>query len=603
MQYIIGAYSQIPYGASNDEYEALVTRQLKPLLTMIYRNVNYKLLLNLGIAEFDYFENHHPELNMLINDLCRKGQVELLSNAYYDVVLSMIPTHERSSQVEKTTTYIRKHFSKKPKGLWLYNQVFNPTIVPMLSQTGLSYLVISTYNQLTGSIESTRPFYTDDLGKQALVFPTDDRFSALTQDLYKGSIDLEKYFSNVIKLAKDTTNALSTIMLNLDQLMGTELSCDVFRLLYENLGPNSTLPSIYSSSNEIARKHFLPNGIYGRDINLGKATSLNQMIYDNSMLCRHYCVVNMLKEVIRDSRRSIEDRASIENLLMKASSSRLYFPNEYRRALVMRSVNRHVCEIEVLLSRLENSILPMEVDTSFNKVMDLRFQGKSHIAYLSPKGAVLSRFIMCQNFYDLAFHSAEGLFADSFYNEYTSKELKLSSKPFTVTALDKKRNDFLAISPAISLGKATVVVKKRFKFRQATVIVEIEIENTSNESVENQNYECTLNLGLPLPCSVTCSDGAINNEEWAVTQNILVSDKSCPFNVHLVLSEQLHVERNDFYQKARTWLGDNSFYEYTQLKIQKTLSLGPMQSASFTIGLRTEKHKEKHNDTFEQSAP
>lgn len=603
MQYILGAYSQLPYGSSKEEYDALITRLLKPLLTMVYRNSDLKLLFRLSIAEFDYYESHYPEVNMLINDLCRRGQMEILTSTYYDVVLPLIQNHEKSSQIEKTTTYIRKHFSKRPRGLWCYNQVFNPTMVPILAQTGLDYMMISTYNQLTNTVESTRPFYTDELGRQALVMPIDDRYSKETQDLYKGNIDLEKYLGNMAKHAKETTNAISTIMLNLDQLMSTEGSVDVFRLLYENLGPCCTLPSIYLQDNEVARTHYLPSGIYGRDIVIGKSTSVNQLIYDNSMLSRHYCTVNMLKDVIRDNKKGIEDRKSIENMLMKASSSSLYFPNEYRTPQIMRAVNRHACEIETLLSRMSNVSMPEEVDINFDRVADLRVQSKQHTAYISKKGGVLSRFIVSSNLFDLAFHSGEGLFADSFINEYTKKEMKLSAKPFEVTALDKSRVDFFAKAPSISLGKAQVNLTKRYKFRQSMVTLEIEIENLSNDNINNFIYESTVNLALPVPCSVSCSDGDIHNGEWAVTQAVNVSDKACPFNVSLILSEQLHIERNDFDQKGCTWLGDKSFYEYTQLKIQKKLSLGPLEDTRLTIVFRTEKRKEKQHDTSEQSAP
>ena len=148
MQYILGAYSQLPFGSSKEEFETLVARQLKPLLTMVYRNSELRLLFRLSITEFDYLEMYHPELNMLINDLCRKGQLEILTSTYYDVVLSLIPSHERPSQIEKTTTSIRKRFSKKPRGLWFYNQVFNTPSVPLVGMSSLDYVVISTYNQV-----------------------------------------------------------------------------------------------------------------------------------------------------------------------------------------------------------------------------------------------------------------------------------------------------------------------------------------------------------------------------------------------------------------------------------------------------------------------
>ncbi|MBR6084781.1 MAG: hypothetical protein IKP61_04100 [Spirochaetales bacterium] len=599
MQYILGAYSQLPFGSTKEELETMVARQLKPLLTMVYRNSDLKLLFRLSITEFDYLEMYHPELNMLINDLCRKGQLEILSSSYYDVVLSLIPSHERASQIEKTTTYIRKHFSKKPKGLWFYNQVFNPPAVPLVGLSSLEYMVISTYNQVSGIEESSKPFYTEEMGKAALVFPTDDRISKLTSDLYRKNLTLDKYLNECADYAKTVNSAISTIMLNMDQLMGTEGSVEVFNVLYRNLGNKSTLPSVFLQDNEISRTHYLPNGIYGRDFSIGKATSINQFIYDNPVLARNYGLVNLLREVLRDNKKVIEDRKNLENLLMKASSSSLYFPGECENPAIRRAVNRFACEIESILACMDASPIPEETDIDFDRTEEFPIIGKTNISYLNRRGAVLSRFVVSHNLADLALHSGEGLFCDSFINE-RGKETKLFVKNYEVTPLEKKRSDFFASLP-VSLGKVQINLNKRFKFRQNTVIVEIEIENLSNEKLTDFTYVNTINLALPQSFSVTCPEGEIQDTQAAFTQSVMLQDKGYPFSISVVLGEEATIQRTDFFQKSRSWLGDRTYYEYTQLKIQKKLSLEPFEDTRLTIGFRTEKRKEKHNDTTEQS--
>ena len=599
MQYILGAYSQLPFGSSKEEFETLVARQLKPLLTMVYRNSELRLLFRLSITEFDYLEMYHPELNMLINDLCRKGQLEILTSTYYDVVLSLIPSHERASQIEKATTYIRKHFSKKPRGLWFYNQVFNPPAVPLVGLSSLDYMVISTYNQVSGIEESNKPFYTEEMGKAALVFPIDDRFSKLTADLYRKTITLDRYLNDCAECAKATNSAISTIMLNMDQLMATEDSVQVFDTLFKNLGKKCTLPGIFMQDNEISRTHYLPNGIYGRDFSIGKATSINQLIYDNPVLSRNYGLVNLLREVLRDNKKVIEDRKNLDNLLMKASSSCLYFPDECASPAVRRSINRFACEIEGILARMDASPIPEETDIDFDRTEEYPIIGKANIAYLNKRGAVLSRFVVSQDLTDLALHSGEGLFSDSFINE-RGKETKLFEKSYEVTPLEKKRSDFFATLP-LTLGKVQINLNKRFKFRQNTVVVEIEIENLSSEKLTDFTYVNTINLALPKSLPVTCPEGEIPDTESAFTQSVMVQEKGYPLSISIVLGEEASIRRTDFFQKARSWLGDNNYYEYTQLKIQKKLSLEPFEDTRLTIGFRTEKRKEKHNDTTEQS--
>ena len=170
-----------------------------------------------------------------------------------------------------------------------------------------------------------------------------------------------------------------------------------------------------------------------------------------------------------------------------------------------------------------------------------------------------------------------------------------------VRELDKKRTDFFAKAPSMMLGKIPVNLTKRYKFRQSTVIVEIEIENLSDTRLSGFTYMNTINIALPCESDVGCPEGLIKDGGSSFTQSLMVSDKSCPFSISVVLGEEADVSRTDFRQKTRTWLGDKSFYEYTQLRIKKKLSLGPYEDTRLTIGFRTEKRKEKHNDTTEQS--
>lgn len=606
MQFIIGAYSQLPDGSLKEEFETLVSKQLKPLLTMVYANKNMKLLFRLSIAEFEYIESAYPEVNMLINELCRRGQIEILSSSYYDVILSLIPTHERSAQVEKATTFIRKNFSKKPRGLWLYNQVFNPTILPVVSLCGLNYIVISTYNQISNNVAATRPFYTEEMGKASLIFPTDDRFSKLTADLYKGIITLEKYLEDTSNLASSSTNVLSTIMLNLDQLMAIDGSSQVFSNLFHICAENCTLPSIFLQENQVVRTQYLPSGIYGRDYNIGKATSINQLIYESPMLSRHYGLVNAFREIIREGRKYTDDRKYLESLLMMASTSTLFFPNESHRPDILRLCNQYACEIESRLAETDGFPLPGQTDIDFDRLPEYLVTGKSFISYLSVRGAVLNRLTVTSSLYDLAFHSGDGLFADSFIPSTinrASKEIKLVSKPYDVTPLDKKNTDFFAKAPVISLGKGTVSLTKRYKFRQSNIMLEIEIENLSEYKISGYNYINTINLAMP--CTYDCKGPEVDvpADQITTVQSVTLAASNSPLSIVLTFSEAVTITRTDFEQKAHTWLGDKSFYEYTQLKIQKPLSLGPYDSIRISIGIKTEKRKEKHNDTAEQSAP
>ncbi len=594
MQYVLGAYSQLPFGTSSDEYEALLTRQLKPLLTKLYQEPNLKLLFHLSASSYEYFESFHPEINMLICDLCRKGQMELLSSSYYDVVLSLLPTHERSSHVEKTTTYLRKRFSKRPKGLWCYNQIFSPTLIPNVNMSGLDYIMISSYNQIANVTMLNKPFYMDEMGKTTIIFPFDDKYSKETAELAKGTITLDKYLQDMGKLAASASGAINTIMLNLDQLTSVDGSQEVFPLLYSKLGTNCTLPSIFLTQNEIKRYFYFTTGVYGRDISLGKALSINQYILEYPVSSHNFAILNMLRESMRDCKKNTDERKNLEKLFMKASSSSLYMPNHNMVPSIRRVSNKCLCEMEAILSKTPGSNMPI------SKNGEQIIPGKTSICYLNPKGATLSRINIISAMYDIAMHSGDGLFADSFIENTTGKETKLSAKVYEITA-DKRRTDFFAKLPNQEIKKVPLCITKRFKFRPTTVSVEVDIENLdSNNGLDGIDYCCTLDIALPQAIDVMALSGEVLDLDGKRTNSFSIAHKSCPFSILVALDDEALVSCKNNEQKVHTCIGDKTFYEYTQIKIRKKISLKPLQdSTRFTISLKIEKRKEKSNDLTE----
>ncbi len=600
MQYILGAYSQLPYGSSIDEYEALLEKQLKPLLTMVHENPNLKLLFYLSTSEYEYFEIHHPALNMVICDLCRNGQMEMLSSGFNDVVLSLLPAHERSSHVEKTTTYLRKRFTRKPKGLWCYNQIFSPTLVPVANNCGLDYIMVSSYNQMTNSVPFNKPFYMDEMGKTTIIFPYDDKFSKETLELHKGNIDLQKYLADMEKMALGVSGAINTIMLNLDQLMSVENSHEIFPLLYSKLGKNCTLPSLFLAQNEIKRSFYYTSAVYGRDISLGKALSINQYILEHPVLYRNFALLNILRESIRNCKKNTDDRKKLEALFMKASSCGLYIPNQDQVPSIRRISSKCICEIESMLFKIPGSLMPVTANLESSRLEERIFVGKSSICYLNPRGAVLSRLNFIPAKYDLAMHSGEGLFADSFIDSTTGKETKLSAKVYELSNMEKVKDEFFAKGPAFEMKKVPLSLTKHIKLRQATHSVVVEVENLdTNKTLEGVEYCNTLDLSLPRALEVKTMKGEVLGLEPVKTSSVFIKDPSCPFKISIGLSEEALISCKNVEQKVHTCLGDKTIYEYTQFKIRRKLSLRPLQVSSLTIGLSIEKTKEKNNDTTE----
>jgi alpha-amylase len=103
-----------------------------------------------------------------------RKQIELLGGGFYDPVLSLIPRPDRLGQIESLTTYLRKRFGRRPRGTWITEHVWEPSLASTLKSSGMEYVFLDDYHFISagfGGAELLRPCITEDQGKTIVVFP------------------------------------------------------------------------------------------------------------------------------------------------------------------------------------------------------------------------------------------------------------------------------------------------------------------------------------------------------------------------------------------------------------------------------------------------
>lgn len=586
MKYIVGGYSQLSFGTKDSSFEVLLSRQIKPVLTILYNNPSLKFLLKLTMAEFEWLDCNHPEINMLINDLCKKGQLELLTSSYYDSDISMIPTHERTSHIEKSTAYIRKKFSRRPRGLWPSFQIFNPSLISVMELSSLDYIVSSAYNQSSNRVLFNKPFCMKEMGKEVTVFPTDDAIAKLLNENLKSEYKADRIKDELKKLFKASSNGLNTYMLNMDLLAKYENTSDIFMHVFSIAGNGCTTPSDFLNEHPVSKYGYLPSGYYGRDFYVGKNQSLNQNIMESNILSKNLFSLDFFRNCIKSSKKGLEIRSLLDELEMEASSSALYIPSFAQDSSYRRYCSKKLCEIEKLLA--SQNILPTSIDISLNHCVSEVSSTKNIIAYLSAKGGLLNKLNYTNSFYDLALNSESGLFYDTIKAKDSSKIVNISNKVFDIQVLDKRRNDFTATCNQVEFEGAVVSVTKKYKFRQNYLSVEYDVVNSCTEDIKDSIFETIFNLSLdkdPL--------FAFDN---SMKQMFEYSGKAIDLDLSVIFDKETNITSKTVYSDVATVGGNIKDYQYTQFRIQKPLTLKPMESMNFSVMIKMDRYKEKNND-------
>jgi hypothetical protein len=111
---------------------------------------------------------------MLMGDLIRRKQVELVGGGFYEPLMPFISLQDKIGQIERLTDYLRKHFNKKPLGCWLPALAWEPEVADALNRCGMNYTFLSAEQFRKADPEGGdffAPRITEEQGKLLTVFP------------------------------------------------------------------------------------------------------------------------------------------------------------------------------------------------------------------------------------------------------------------------------------------------------------------------------------------------------------------------------------------------------------------------------------------------
>ena len=122
--------------------------------------------------------DRHDGIQMLINDIVKRRKIEFLGGGYYSPLFSLIPRKDRVDQIEIMTTDIRKRFGRRPRGMWITEKVWEPSMPMTMNNAGMEFSFLDEeFFEDAGLFngELYRPCITEDQGKKVIIFPLSNR--------------------------------------------------------------------------------------------------------------------------------------------------------------------------------------------------------------------------------------------------------------------------------------------------------------------------------------------------------------------------------------------------------------------------------------------
>ena len=174
IKFVFGIHNHQPIGNFDFVFEDAYQKSYLPFLEILERHPNIRIAIHFTGILLDWIEKNHPELIKKIHRMAQSGQLELMSGAYYEPIISVIPEEDRIGQITKLTNKVKQVFNYKATGMWLAERIWEPTLPSTLNKAGIKYSVIDdTHFKYAGLTDKdlTGYFVTEDLGKSVFLFP------------------------------------------------------------------------------------------------------------------------------------------------------------------------------------------------------------------------------------------------------------------------------------------------------------------------------------------------------------------------------------------------------------------------------------------------
>jgi len=140
----------------------------------------------------------------MINELGKKGQIEIISGGYYEPIFAVIPDEDKLEQINLLNDFIKEHFNMESTGFWLAERVWEPYLSRILELAKIKYILIDDFHVRANGYteeETFYPYITEEQGSKVIVVPINKQLRYLTP--WKKAEDSIDYLSQFPTLKGD----------------------------------------------------------------------------------------------------------------------------------------------------------------------------------------------------------------------------------------------------------------------------------------------------------------------------------------------------------------------------------------------------------------
>ncbi|MEQ1903009.1 MAG: alpha-amylase/4-alpha-glucanotransferase domain-containing protein [Pirellulaceae bacterium] len=171
-----------PIGNFDNVFEQAYQDSYLPFLDVFETYPRLKISLHTSGCLMQWLDERHPEYLDRLAVLASHGRVEIIGGAFYEPILTMIPSRDRIGQITSFTRWLERRLATKVQGMWIPERVWESSLTSDLAAADIQYTVLDDFHfRCAGLTEDELHGYyvTEDQGRVMRVFPGSERLRYL----------------------------------------------------------------------------------------------------------------------------------------------------------------------------------------------------------------------------------------------------------------------------------------------------------------------------------------------------------------------------------------------------------------------------------------
>ncbi|MCS7305216.1 MAG: DUF1926 domain-containing protein [Thermoguttaceae bacterium] len=167
-----------PVGNFDHVFEQAYQDSYRPFLEVFARYPGIRISLHISGPLAEWLQEHHPDYLDRVGELVSQGRIEILGGAFYEPILTMIPTEDRIGQIRAYSRWLSHRLGATVRGMWVAERVWEQSLTRDLVDAGIEYTVLDDFHFKIAGLreeELTGYFLTEDEGRVFAIFPGSEK--------------------------------------------------------------------------------------------------------------------------------------------------------------------------------------------------------------------------------------------------------------------------------------------------------------------------------------------------------------------------------------------------------------------------------------------